>query len=410
MSLLKLPLFIFELANNHQGDLNHGLRIIREIYKVCKNFDFNFGFKLQYRNLDTFIHPDFRERTEFKYVKRFLETRLNEEEFKILLEEIKNLGFLAVCTPFDEPSVDLVEKHNFDIIKIGSCSLTDWPLLERIAKTDKPLIISTAGAELEEIDKVVMFFEHREKVFALMHCVAEYPTSSEHLELNQIDLLKKRYPNVTIGYSTHEDPDNFDAIKIAIAKGAEIFEKHVGIRTKKYPLNAYSARPSQIEKWLKSAQEAFKICGIKDKRYTFFEKEKKDLKELKRGVFAKREIKKGEKLKINENIFLAIPHTEGQILAYDLSKYNEFTVLRDILNKEPILFKDVEVKNLRSRVLEIINKIRLILVESRIVLPNKLEFELSHHYGIENFEKFGAALINCINREYCKKIIILLPG
>lgn len=72
MMLKKIkPFFIFEMANNHMGNLEHGLRIIREIHKVCKDYPFAFGFKLQYRQLDTFIHPDYKDRFEFKYVNRF---------------------------------------------------------------------------------------------------------------------------------------------------------------------------------------------------------------------------------------------------------------------------------------------------------------------------------------------------
>ena len=78
-------LFIFEMANNHMGDVEHGLRIINEFYDTCKGFgDFNFAFKLQYRDLDTFIHPDYKNRTDFKYVKRFQETRLSKEQLKAL--------------------------------------------------------------------------------------------------------------------------------------------------------------------------------------------------------------------------------------------------------------------------------------------------------------------------------------
>jgi sialic acid synthase SpsE/mannose-6-phosphate isomerase-like protein (cupin superfamily) len=402
-------LFIFELANNHAGDLEYGLKIIREIQQVCKDFSFNFGFKLQYRHLDAFIHSDYRERKDIKYVKRFLETRLNETELKLLKDEIEKLGFISICTPFDENSVDLAQRHDFDIIKIGSCSITDWPLLERIAMLDKPIIASTAAATFEDIDKVVMFLQHREKKFALMHCVGEYPTLHDNLQLNQIGLLQLRYPDIPIGYSTHEDPENFDAIKIAVAKGARVFEKHVGLQSEKYPLNAYSATAQQIRKWLEAAKEAFLMCGVSRCRYCFSEKEKTDLRGLQRGVFAKREIKNGEKINFS-NTFLAIPNFSNQLIANEMSKYTELTAIKDIQINQPILFSDVKVKNLRERVLEIMNKIRPLLVESKISLPNKLEFELSHHYGIGSFETYGAALINCINREYCKKLIILLPG
>ena len=67
-----------------------------------------------------------------------------------------------------------------------------------------------AGVALEDIDKVVSFFEHREKDLTLLHCVAEYPTANDHLQLNQIDLLKERYRPLPIGYSTHEEPDRWN--------------------------------------------------------------------------------------------------------------------------------------------------------------------------------------------------------
>ncbi len=402
-------LFVFEIANNHMGDVNHGLRIIRAFHKVSKNFDFQFGFKFQYRDLDTFIHPDFKDRQDIKYVKRFMETRLREEEFKLLKDELGKLGFVSICTPFDENSVDMIEKHNFDIIKIASCSFTDWPLLERIIKTDKPIIASTAGISLDDIDKVVTFFEHRNKDFCLMHCVGEYPTKESNLELNQIDILRQRYPEVPIGYSTHEYPNNFDAIKIAIGKGAMVFERHVGVKTKKYNINAYSSTPSQIKKWLSSAKEALHMCTTKDSRREFSEKELSDLQGLKRGLFAKVPIKKGERID-KSNTFLAIPNTENQFLANDLSKYTEFIANRDFNQNEPLMLNDLIIRNLREKVLQIIKSMRQLLIDSRVTLPDKLNFELSHHYGIENFEKWGAAIISCINREYCKKLIILLPG
>ncbi len=409
-TFFKRPLFIFEMANNHMGDVDHGLRIIRELNEARKDFDryFDFAIKLQYRDLDTFIHPDFKN-SELKYVKRFLETRLSETEFLRLLEEIKNNGFISICTPFDEISVDRIEKHGYDVVKIGSCSFTDWPLLERIGRIDKPIIASTAGASLDDIDKVVLFFEHREKDFALMHCVGEYPTSDENLQLNQIDLLKQRYPEITIGFSTHEDPENFDSIKIAIAKGAKIFERHVGIRTEKYTLNPYSSTPEQIKKWLEAAKRAFDLCGVIGMRRPITEKERKDLRGLQRGVFAKVEIKEGEKIS-PEKVFFAIPSREDQLVANDMSKYTEFVAKKMIFFGQPILKDAVDRKDLRARIVEIMNKIKPILVAANVVLPNKLEFELSHHYGIDQFEEWGCAMINCINREYCKKLIILLPG
>ncbi|MFC1957664.1 N-acetylneuraminate synthase family protein [Chloroflexota bacterium] len=317
------PLFIFDMANNHMGSVEHGLNIIKKIQEATHGFAFNFGFKLQYRQLDTLIHPDFKDRMDFKYIKRFSETRLAPSEMKELKDEMKKRGFITVCTPFDEGSVDLIEEHDFDIIKVGSCSFTDWPLWERIARTKKPIIASTGGASLEDIDKVVAFLEHRQKDFAIMHCVAEYPIPNSHLQLGQIELLRTRFPEASIGYSTHEDPDNVDAIKIAIGKGASIFEKHAGVATEKIKLNAYSVTPAQVRRWLEVARQAFEICGVSDKRQEFDPAEIAELRSLGRGVFAGRHLQKGQRIQLAD-VFFALPTQEGQLTANDMSKYTEF--------------------------------------------------------------------------------------
>ena len=402
-------LFIFEMANNHSGDIEHGLRIVREMKQASKDFDFNFGFKFQYRNLDTFIHSDYKNRQDIKYVKRFSDTRISDEDFLEMLAEVKKQGFIAICTPFDEESVERIVEHRYDIIKIASCSLTDWPLLEKIAKTDLPIIASTAAASLEEIDKVVSFFEHRNKAFCLMHCVGAYPTQKDALQLNQLDLLMKRYPELIVGFSTHEEPDNVDAVKIAIAKGAYAFERHVGVYTEEYGINGYSSTPDQVKNLLTSAQDVFEMCGISGSRHEISEKERDDLRGLKRGVFALKTIKKGEKID-SCNIFYAIPNKENQVLANDISKYIEYVASKDINNNEPVMFDFVVSDNLREKVLEIVKQLKEIIMKSNIVLSNRIELELSHHYGIEKYFEFGAAILNCINREYCKKLIILLPG
>ena len=298
MALFEKPLFTFEMANNHQGDVEHGRRIIRELKKVTEKYEneFDFAVKFQYRDLDSFIHPDYKERTDIKNVKRFQETRLTTDEFLELKKEAEALGMYTMCTPFDEVSVKRVVEQGYDVIKIASCSFTDWPLLEEIAKTELPVIASAAGSDMADIDRVVSFFRHRQIKLALMHCIAEYPTPDEHLEMNQIALYKNRYPDMYIGFSTHESPDNMEPIKIAVAKGAQIFEKHVGVSTDTVSLNGYSATPEQVGNWLEAAMQAYRMCGVAGKRYEPSEKEKADLLALQRGVFANRDLQPGDKV------------------------------------------------------------------------------------------------------------------
>lgn len=403
------PLFVLEMANNHMGDVEHGLAVIRAFGEICRAFPFHFAFKLQYRDLDTFIHPAARGRDDIKYVKRFAETRLSRQDFDRLVAEMRANGFLAMSTPFDEPSVDVIEAQNLDIIKIASCSFTDWPLLERVVLSDRPIIASTAGASLEEIDRVVSFLAHRQKDFAILHCVGEYPTPDERMHLSQIDFLRARYPGVRIGFSTHENPDHTDIVKLAVAKGITLFEKHVGLPTDVYPLNAYSASPKQVQAWLQAAQQAWTLCGIGDARLPPNPEEASSLRSLRRGIFARRPIAAGETIR-SEDIYFAFPPQSSQFTANDMSKYAEFTSTTAIAQDAAIAPANAEYEDRRARIWDIAQRVKALLSRTNIVVPGGADLEVSHHYGLDRFDEFGLVMITVINRCYCKKLLVGLPG
>ncbi|MGD9338775.1 MAG: N-acetylneuraminate synthase family protein, partial [Syntrophobacterales bacterium] len=286
-------LFTYDLANNHQGDLEHGLNIIRALGDVTKTAGVRGALKFQFRHLETFIHPDYKEKKDVKHIPRFMETGLTKEQHQVLTETVIDNGMYTMCTPFDEESVDLILDLGIEIIKVASCSAADRPLLERIAEANRPVIASTAGLSMDKIDRLVSFFESRHVHFALMHCVALYPTPNDKLKLNQIHFLRERFPHIPIGFSTHEDPDNYMPIQIAYAKGARIFERHVGMETKKHKLNKYSSRPEQVAKWIESYKQAVASCGG-DHWAPASPDEIASLHSLMRGVFAKKAIKKSE--------------------------------------------------------------------------------------------------------------------
>ena len=165
MGLKNIPenFVILELANNHNGSVDHACKIFEQFSGLISDFpEFKFSFKLQYRDLDSFIRPDMKGRTDIKHIKRFEETRLSEHNYRQMVSKIKEFGFISMCTPFDEKSVDTILHHKFDILKIASCSFSDWPLLEKSASSGLPIIASTAGATLETIDQVILFFKNRD--------------------------------------------------------------------------------------------------------------------------------------------------------------------------------------------------------------------------------------------------------
>jgi sialic acid synthase SpsE/mannose-6-phosphate isomerase-like protein (cupin superfamily) len=402
-------LFIFEMANNHNGDPAHGVAIVKALKRASEGFDFRFAVKLQYRHLPDFIHPDYRARTDYRFVKRFSETALSWDDYRRIKDAIVEAGFLTVCTPWDEASVDRIVEHGYDFLKVPSCYLTDWPLAEKIALTRLPLIISTAGEPFEEIDRIVAFYQDRNKHLTIMHCVGEYPTASDNLQLNQIDLLRARYANVEIGYSTHEAPDQLDAVRIAIAKQATVFEKHVGLATVTTKLNEYSANPDQVLRWLEAARSAVAICGIEGRRHVFSATEKRTLNELRRAVFARHEIKAGDIIR-SADIFLSIPGAEGQLRGNDLSKYTEYRAVRSFAPNDPILRSGVTATDTRSLIHAVVKDAKALLKASGAMVPARFRLEVSHHYGLERFREFGSAAITVVNREYCKRVILVLPG
>lgn len=400
------------MANNHYGNIDFGLEIIQQFSQVTSKYTnyFDFAFKFQFRDLDTFIHKDYKNRLDLKYVKRFTETKLYIAEFIALKKEAKKYNYKTVCTAFDEPSVDLIIQMEFDFIKIASCSFTDWPLLNKIANdTNLPIIASTAGSSLDEIDKVVSFFTHRNKNLSLMHCVGEYPTLPSNMQLNQIDLLKKRYPNLKIGLSSHEMQGEYLPIQISIAKGTDIFEKHVVIPSNKYSLNHYSTTPEYFGIWLQDALVALQVCGEIDNRYISSLKEQEDLRQFKRGVFAKQDFKTGDIID-RSNIYYAWPNIDNQILANDMSKYVHFTAQKDISKDAPILTTVTKKLELREKVWDAVQRVKKFLLDSGVVFPGKAQLELSHHFGIDKFYETGITMITVINKEYCKKLIVVLPG
>lgn len=400
-------LFIFEMANNHQGSLEHGLLIIEEMAKIRDKYKINSAMKFQYRELNSFVHDDYKNRDDVKHIPRFMSTRIADEQFDIMVSRVKELGIKSISTPFDEVSVDKCVSQNLDIIKIASCSADDWPLLEKVATSGKPVIISTGGLLINEIDDLVSFFSHKEVDFALLHCVALYPSPNESINMNFIDKLKKRYPEIPIGFSGHESPDNHDIVKIAISKQAKILERHVGVETDSIKLNAYSMNPLQVEGWVKAALLANTICGDETKVISADEKE--SLLSLKRGVFTKVRVKKGEQIN-RENVFYAMPCLENQTTSGELGKYRvDFVASKDYGENEPV-YEHSSKEDTVGFIREIIHEAKGMIFEAGIRITPEHLIELSHHYGLKNFRQTGALIINVINREYCKKLIVLFPG
>ena len=333
-------LFVLEIANNHWGRLERGLKIVETFAQVVRFNNVRAALKLQFRDVNSFIHADFRHRTDIRYIKKTLDTRLTDDDFATLVKTIRSMSCMPMATPFDERSVDLCTELGIPIMKIASSDLNDWLLLEKIAKTKKPVIVSTGGSSVKDLDDLVTFFQNRNIAMAINHCVSIYPSQDIELEMNQIDFLRNRYPNLTIGFSTHECSDWWNSMLVAYAKGARTFERHIDIEADGIPVTPYCSKPEQVDTWFKAYHKAKELCGASGTQKRMPpQKEVEYLDSLVRGVYAKRDLPEGHIL-CDDDVYLAIPLQQGQISCRELMKGE---VLRTPISKdEPVLIDAID--------------------------------------------------------------------
>jgi sialic acid synthase SpsE len=358
-------LFVLEAANNHCGDLKRGLKIIRDHAIVARQNNVKAAIKLQFREMNSFVHPSFKgskssDKKSLHYIEKTEAKALTKQEYQRLIDEIKALGCIPMSTPFDEQSVDLCVEFDLPIIKIASSDMNDWPLIEKIASTRRPVIVSSGGASEKDLDDIVGFFQKKDIPLCINHCVSLYPSEDDELHLDQIDYLKNRYPNNVIGFSSHEYHDWSSSMLMSYAKGARSWERHIDIEWPDFNVQKYCSLPHQCDEWYQAFHKAKEMSGgISNQRRAIPKRETQYLDALVRGVYAKIDIEPGtviNKENFDKYFYLAIPLKKGQLSCREVfdgetitsslkindmlsiddvdGPYSENTILRDkILNR-----------------------------------------------------------------------------
>jgi N-acetylneuraminate synthase len=399
------PLIVADLANNHCGDIDLAIQMIEELADLQQKHNLTIVPKFQYRNLDTYIHRDFKGNRTNKYISRFENTRLEFNEFLELTKKARSLGLLTAATPFDEYSSNKVLEHGHNFLKVASVSSNDWKLLESCVSQKLPLIVSLGGLSEYQVERVVSFLKHRRADFALMHCVALYPTQNDALNLGRIRTLSERF-QVPVGFSTHENPSNYLAGSLALAAGAQILERHYAKEKKDVSINSYSSKKDLFENWLVNLHEC--ISQLHDKNY--FENldlQKETLHHLQRGLFASRDIIGGEILD-ETNTYPAFPALTNHYTSSEMTIRTNLVAQVNIAKDAPILKELILYEDKFKYTEKILSKTRELISSAGLKLGSDIDVEISHHIGIEKFEDVGAILIPVINREYAKKIVVMI--
>jgi len=333
-------LFVLEIANNHWGSVERGKKIIHEYSRVIRHNNVKAAIKFQFRDVDSFIHPDFANREDMRYVWKTKKTKLNEKQMGELVNYTREQGMHPMATCFDENSVDLFQKLNLDIMKVASSDINDWPLLEKIASLRMPTIVSSGGSSLKDVDDIVSFFSKRDIPLALNHCVSLYPSEDFELELNQIDFLKNRFPDTVIGFSSHEMTSWQASMFMSYAKGARTWERHVDIDDGEYAVSPYCSLPEQVDEWLSAYHLAREMSGASGAQKRIpVKREVEYLDKLVRGVYSNKDLKRGDVL-TDDDYFMAIPLQKGQLSCRELVLGEKIT--KDIQKNKPIMVDQLD--------------------------------------------------------------------
>ena len=218
-----MPYLIAEIGQAHEGSLGLALSYIDALADTGVDA---VKFQLHIAEAESSKFEAFRvkfsqqDKTRFDYWQRM---EFSLDEWKILKERCDKKGVEFLASPFSNAAVDLLEEVGVKRYKVGSGEVNNFLLLEKIAKTGKPVILSSGMSSFEELDRTVEFLRKRKVEFSILQCTTAYPTKPKEYGLNVISQLKQGY-GVMVGYSDHSAKT--ETCIAATALGAEILEFH----------------------------------------------------------------------------------------------------------------------------------------------------------------------------------------
>ena len=326
---------IAEIGNNHNGDVNKAMQMIDlaiESGADCVKFQMRHMSEVYRRRSIEKSSEDLGTEYLLDLLERF---ELSVEEHRTLSKYCKAAGVLYLCTPWDKSSMEVLETFNVPAYKVASADLTNLPLIDRLCKTGKPLLLSTGMSTMGEVACTVDFLNKQSAQFALLHCNSTYPAPFHDIQLKWMGHLKEIHN--LVGYSGHE---RGIAISLAAAAlGACVIERHFTLdRKMEGPDHAASLEPEEFKRLVEGVREIEEALEGGDQR-RLSQGEMMNRENLGKSLVAARSLSKGTILGA-EDILVRSP---GQGLSPQ--KYEELIgreLKRDISEEDFFFTSDIE--------------------------------------------------------------------
>ncbi|HFD80888.1 MAG TPA: N-acetylneuraminate synthase [Gammaproteobacteria bacterium] len=326
---------IAEIGHNHQGRLETAM----EMFRVARECGAD-AVKLQKRdNRRLFTRAGYNKPYEhansfgrtYGEHREFLEFGWNE--YRELMDYGKEIGVTVVATAFDIPSAEFLAKLDVPAFKVASGDLRNIPLLTHIAEYGKPMIISTGGASMDDVNRAHDAIMPVNPQLGILQCTAGYPAEFEELNLRVITTFRERFPNVTVGLSSH---DNGIAMAIAAYMlGARIVEKHFTFNhTWKGTDHAFSLEPEGFRKLVRDLRRLNVAIGDGVKR--IYPSELEAITKMGKKLVAARDLPAGHTLRRED---IAIKSPGDGLPPYDIDKVIGRVTCRPLKEDDDIVYE-----------------------------------------------------------------------
>ncbi len=325
------PKIIAEISCNHSGSKKKFLKMIEEAHKNGADLVKIQSYEPEDMVIDnkkTKIKKGLWKTLDLGKLYKKAQTPFPWHKEAFALAKKKNI--ILFSTPFSERAVDMLERLNAPLYKIASFEITDFNLIKKIAKTKKPIIMSTGMSNLKEIREALNIIQKYHSKIIILHCISGYPTLEKEANIEAINTLKKEFPKFLIGLSDHTN--NINTSLAATMLRPAIIEKHFKLDGKKTYDSSFSINKKQLKKLSIDRDKLFSFLGHGEKKLT---KTERTSVFFRRSIYAIKDIKKGEKF-TNQNIKSYRPQTGLSAKYYFdiIGKKNKISLKKDKVIKK----------------------------------------------------------------------------